>query len=723
MVKKDSTVVSVELASLPTTSKLSIKNSVVNPASASTPVDKGPPKIWRQCPFRNPARSDGLVLKHWRQLTRAVEPRQVKANDPLELREKYAATLDSNLTSTLPRVDEELNVSDSYPFAKIAPSIKVYRYSDDFYRYHISDMDPSWSKEETDLLFDLCEMFELRFVAIHDRFKWRKDITIEKLKQRYYSVTRRIIEYGFEERMKAEMSKNNNPTHPAIVALRDEASRHPLLKFTYNMEHDRERREMLERSYRVTDEQKAEEERLLEAIKDAEALVKKEERKKLELRKFKKKFGIVEDIIMVPNMDNLNTKEVWLASEIITTYKAQLSQKHNDAVDEMLTALNVPTPVISSRATNELYCVVRGDAAIMINMVNKVDSLKKELDYWKTTVGPINDHMITPKLKDKMAYREVGETVFQTPRTMMPGVMMPQQMPVAPQQMSTEEPVQATQESHGNEGSGMDNDLANASYYQQHMTRQRMMMANQQTMPQQQSPHQQSPQQQPPMQHPPQSPQGQMQNAQQQGHMQGPVAHQGGQQAPQQGRQVVQPMYAMKPPSSGTSSPHVYPQQSHYTPMAQQHMGQQSPMSKQPAMPQMPQHGMNPQMINQQRMMQQRMMQYPQYPQQQYQQMRMRMPAQGMYYPNQMYQQTPYGQLMQPGMPMQPMAMHQMGPNGHMPNQQAMNGQPQMQGTMKSPIPDHMGNQMTNPNMGAQMQGQHGNGQSQQMGSHQGRSM
>ena len=42
----------------------------------------------------------------------------------------------------------------------------------------------SWTKEETDQLFDLCERFDLRFVVIADRFPSTR--TVEELKERYY---------------------------------------------------------------------------------------------------------------------------------------------------------------------------------------------------------------------------------------------------------------------------------------------------------------------------------------------------------------------------------------------------------------------------------------------------------------------------------------------------------------------------------------------------------
>lgn len=671
--------------------------------NASTPTQSESTnvrRVWRLCPFRNPARSDGLVLKHWQQVELKNENTKNNTNELHGINASYAPTLDSDITSTLPKVDEETNVVDTYTFAKIAPAIKVYRYSDDFYRYHIVDLDPSWTKEETDLLFDLCEMFELRFIAIHDRFKWRKEITLEKLKHRYYAVTKRIVEFSFEEKIKVEMAKHNNPNHPVVVALREEMTRHPLVKYVYNMEHDRERRIMLERSFRITEEQKQEESQLLDDIKEAESLFKKEERKKNELRKLKRKFNVIEDAIPSPSIGQLHSKDVWLASDIVTSYKAQIPSKHNDAVDEMLAALNISAPVVSSRASNELYCVVRGDAAIMINLVNKVDSLKRELDHWRAIAGPLPEQIGTPKSKDEkpVVNQETSDlpSVFQTPRPIMPPKVFPKPKPPMPQQGSSEETTQASEPAKQFSEQQQQDSQNNAIMFQQQMARQRMMMAQQ-----------------------------------------GPP------------RPQMQQMYPMKLSPSGNSSPHSFQQQGPYGHMMQhqtpqhvnqpQHMGQQSPIAKQrPAMHQMMQQGMHPShpMMQQHRVPPQRMMQYPQYSQQSYQPgfqqqqfapMPMRVHPQGVYYTNQMYPQAHFGHMMQHPMPHTQTGMHQMGQTPQM--QPQIQGQPQAQ--IQGQVASHMQGQM--PGHMQHMIGQQGTqhaisqqpvaSKSQQMSPNQTRSM
>lgn len=54
-------------------------------------------------------------------------------------------------------------------------------------------MSETWSREETDRLFEYCERFDLRFIVIQGRWKYGEyakavERTVEDLKDRYYSV-------------------------------------------------------------------------------------------------------------------------------------------------------------------------------------------------------------------------------------------------------------------------------------------------------------------------------------------------------------------------------------------------------------------------------------------------------------------------------------------------------------------------------------------------------
>lgn len=57
----------------------------------------------------------------------------------------------------------------------------VYRYDEEEWRNVILP-DPDWSREETDYLLDLCELFRLRFVHVADRYQvcqlWSNNMTL-----------------------------------------------------------------------------------------------------------------------------------------------------------------------------------------------------------------------------------------------------------------------------------------------------------------------------------------------------------------------------------------------------------------------------------------------------------------------------------------------------------------------------------------------------------------
>ncbi|KAI8850435.1 hypothetical protein BC829DRAFT_389416, partial [Chytridium lagenaria] len=100
------------------------------------------PVKWKWCSFKNPGRLDELELYHW-----------VK----------------------------ERNRSISIP-----------DFTPEEYQQHLED--PDWTYDETKYLLELCNRFDLRFIVISDHFEYEaKSRSIEDLKERYYSVTKKIL--------------------------------------------------------------------------------------------------------------------------------------------------------------------------------------------------------------------------------------------------------------------------------------------------------------------------------------------------------------------------------------------------------------------------------------------------------------------------------------------------------------------------------------------------
>ena len=84
---------------------------------------------WAWQEFENKAREDNYRLKHW---------------------------------SKTKEVDQQ------YPFEKVNYKVEIVKYDDKEYDEVLADIHPGWSRAETDYLWDLCELFDLRFVVIQD---------------------------------------------------------------------------------------------------------------------------------------------------------------------------------------------------------------------------------------------------------------------------------------------------------------------------------------------------------------------------------------------------------------------------------------------------------------------------------------------------------------------------------------------------------------------------
>ncbi|KAG6542443.1 hypothetical protein Mapa_016133 [Marchantia paleacea] len=149
------------------------------------PADSVKKVAWKWNQFTSSARSDNLQLRHWVRVVDNVEP-----------------------------------IGD-YAFAKYNKAVDVVRYTDEEYSKYLTDT--TWNKEETDQLFDLCEQFDLRFIIIADRMPTTR--TVEELKERYYSAAKAVL-----------LSRSGSP---------EDVADHTLLKDTYNVQYETERKKAL----------------------------------------------------------------------------------------------------------------------------------------------------------------------------------------------------------------------------------------------------------------------------------------------------------------------------------------------------------------------------------------------------------------------------------------------------------------------------------------------
>ncbi|KAH6639369.1 SWR1-complex protein 4 [Boeremia exigua] len=113
----------------------------------------GPAKKWIQQPFINPARNDGLVLKHWRRKPTNAPPAH-EGDD--------AAMQDSDPTDYIE------NCAD---FVKYNITVDMPDFTDEDYDAHLRSDD--WSREETDYLFGIVKDYSYRWAVIWDRYEWQ----------------------------------------------------------------------------------------------------------------------------------------------------------------------------------------------------------------------------------------------------------------------------------------------------------------------------------------------------------------------------------------------------------------------------------------------------------------------------------------------------------------------------------------------------------------------
>src|SRR5579862_1215994 len=122
-----------------------------------------PPLSFADCyrelaPFTNPARTDGLILRHWQ---KRIDPKPAPVTTPGETGGPSGEIQEIRPPTTDP----------NYYFSKYNVSVTVPEYTDGEYESYLQHED--WTKEETDYLINLCKEYGLRWVVIVDRYDYQ----------------------------------------------------------------------------------------------------------------------------------------------------------------------------------------------------------------------------------------------------------------------------------------------------------------------------------------------------------------------------------------------------------------------------------------------------------------------------------------------------------------------------------------------------------------------
>jgi DNA methyltransferase 1-associated protein 1 len=157
-----------------------------------------------QQPFSNPARADGLVLKHWRRKPTTAPPVQETED---------AAMHDGDTTDTY--------LENCTDYAKYDIKVDMPGFTDEEYDQYLRSSD--WSREETDYLFEVVRDYSYRWAVIWDRYDYRpsqplpetaigdahalaampfapqKERSLEDLKARFYNISAKLMKQRIPE--------------------------------------------------------------------------------------------------------------------------------------------------------------------------------------------------------------------------------------------------------------------------------------------------------------------------------------------------------------------------------------------------------------------------------------------------------------------------------------------------------------------------------------------
>ena len=318
---------------------------------------------WSWQPFKNSARSDNLMLKHW---------------------------VKTGVSGQMLPGSNGGDVGGDYAFSKYNKKVDMLMYNDEEYE-NLLQFDQEWSREETDHLFDLLARFDLRFLVAHDRWEREKTRTVEEMKSRYYAIARRLIE-----------ARADNP---------EEAATHPIIKDPFNEQHETDRKLALGDTMERTNALEREEQEILDEVKAIE------ERRRAEAQALSARAGAVfsaqrlEAAKMAVSVDELKDgpgseaggehapslpvasgdgrpppgvyargkRVIEVAGEIAVAAVGAGGARGIKRIEQAVEELGVKPPQVSTRAVCEEWLALRKEATEMLELRKQLAKRQEEL--------------------------------------------------------------------------------------------------------------------------------------------------------------------------------------------------------------------------------------------------------------------------------------------------------------------------------------------------------
>lgn len=325
---------------------------------------------WSWQPFKNSARSDNLMLKHW---------------------------VKTGTGGTLLPGSNGGDVGGDYAFSKYNKKVDMVMYNDEEYE-SLLQFDSEWTKEETDYLFDLLARFDLRFIVVHDRWNYEegegdakkpKDRTIEQMKSRYYAVAKRLLE-----------ARADNP---------EEAATHPIIKEPFNAQHEIDRKLALSDQMERTNALEREEQAILDEVKAIEQRRRAEAhalsaragaafsshrmeaiKMSIAVEDLQKDFADEEGVPSLPTAAGLTTRPspgvyargmhvIAVAGEISAAAVGTGGARGVKRIESAMEELGVKPPQVSTRAVCKAWLTLRSEVTKMLELRKQLAKRQEEL--------------------------------------------------------------------------------------------------------------------------------------------------------------------------------------------------------------------------------------------------------------------------------------------------------------------------------------------------------
>lgn len=271
---------------------------------------------WVWCMFSNQARSDGFKLFHWQ---------------------------------------KEEEIDKDYEHAYYNNKSDIVDFTLDEYNSLIKPNENNWTYEETMHLWELITRFDSKFPVVYDRYddKQYQPRTIEELKDRYYSISRKVLAYR----------KIHN---------------HPLIKSGYNYEQEMKRKVYLERSMNRSNEEIMNEAHILKQAAEIEKKLTKYENmdENIKNNNFEPKPGVSFEEKLKDNLTE-NDSFVYLRSQKLK-HALPISEKINSKVENLMKELNIPEKLIPTIEVEVAYNGLRNNVVFFTQLRKYLEKKEKE---------------------------------------------------------------------------------------------------------------------------------------------------------------------------------------------------------------------------------------------------------------------------------------------------------------------------------------------------------